>query len=241
MDYFEQLHNGVRIFQPDACFKIGTDSILVADFLTLRPGVRVADLGSGTGNIAFLLTGRSDTCHITGIELQRPACDAAHKTIRFNALEDRVCIIQADLRQIRDHFPSGSFQAAVSNPPYFPSDSGKAAEDSAIADARSERTCSLHDVCAAAAWLLRTGGNFALVHRPERLCDLMYELRSCGLEPKRMRFVRHNTQSRASLVLLESKRGGKPGLKLENDFILFEPDGRPSPEYRRVYHLDGNT
>ena len=238
MDYFEQLHNGVRIFQPDACFKISTDSILAADFLTLRPGARVADLGSGTGNIAFLLTGRSDRCHVTGIELQESACDAARKTIAFNKLADRVCMVQADLRQIRDYFPSGSFHAAVSNPPYFPAGSGKTVEDAALADARSERTCSLHDVCAAAAWLLQTGGNFALVHRPERLCDLMYELRCCGLEPKRMRFVRHMAQSRASLVLIESKRGGRPGLKLENDFILFEPDGSPSAEYRRVYHMD---
>lgn len=237
MEYFEQLHSGIRLLQPDGCFRMSTDSVLVSHFLTLRPGMHIADLGCGSGNIAFLLAGRRDDCTVTGFELQQAPYQAALQNIRDNDLSDRIRILQADLRQIRRITDPCRFDAAISNPPYFPIGSGKASASDLINVARSEQCCDLEQLCAAAAWLVKTGGSFALVHKPERLCDLMCSLRKVGFEPKRLRFVRHHAGAEVSLVLIESRRGGKPGLKTEQDLILFAPDGTPTPEYRDIYHI----
>lgn len=241
MEYFEQLHSGIRLLQPDGCFRMSTDSVLVSHFMTLRPGMRIADLGSGSGNIAFLLAGRRDDCTVTGFELQQAPYEAALRNIQSNNLSHRITMRQADLRQIRKAAPPCSFDAAVSNPPYFPAGSGKASASELLNIARSEQCCDLQQLCVAAAWLVRTGGSFALVHKPERLCDLMCSLRSVGLEPKRLQFVRHHEGAEVSLVLLESRRGGNPGLKMEPDLILFQPDGTPTAQYLEIYHMHPAT
>ena len=102
--------------------------------------------------------------------------------------------------------------------------------------ARSEETLPLAALCKAAAWLLPCGGRFALVHRPERLCDLFCALRENGLEPKRIRFVRHQERSPVCLVLVEARRGGRPGLTYLPDLIEFTPDGAETELYRAAYH-----
>ena len=126
----------------------------------------------------------------------------------------------------------------MANPPYFPQGSGQAAASPLLAAARSEATCTLAQLLDAAAWLVKTGGRLALVYRPERLCDLLCGLRQAGFEPKRMRLVRHHAGAPVSLLLVESRRGGKPGLALEPDLLLFTPDGAPTAEYRQLYYLD---
>ena len=108
----------------------------------------------------------------------------------------------------------------------------------ALARARSEETCSLSQLCDAADWLLRWGGKFVLVHRPERLADLIWELRSRKLEPKRIRFVRHRPDSTVNLVLLEARKGGNPGLAYEPDLIFYDRNGTETEEYRNLYHKE---
>ena len=237
MEYFETLGSGIRIRHPDGCFRMSTDSMLAADFLPLGPRDRVADLGCGSGNLAFLLAGREPEVRITGFELQTAAVQAAQSNVTENGLADRITIVQADLRRIREITPPGRFDAAVSNPPYFPVGSGRAAASEAMHLARSEKVCSLRELCQAAAWLVRTGGSFTLVHKPERLCDLVWELRQAGLEPKRLRLVRHHAEAAVSLALLDSRRGGRPGLHIDPDFILFDAAGQPTADYRRAYHM----
>ncbi len=232
----ETLWNGIRMLQPERHFRLGTDAVLLADYLTLPRKARVADLGSGSGAIGLLLCGRSADCHVTGIEIQPEACALARDNIARNALEHRFCLLQGDLREIRDLLPASSFDCVVANPPYFPVGSGKLKENSALAVARTEICCTLGDVCAAAGWLVRRGGTFALVHRPERLCDLLYQMRVNRLEPKRIRFVRHTPSAPVSLVLLEGRAGARPGLQFLPDLIQFTPDGAETAEYRAIYH-----
>ena len=114
--------------------------------------------------------------------------------------------------------------------------SGGVSPDDARAIARSEVCCPLDDLCMCASYLLRFGGDFFFVHRPERLCDLLCTLRAHGLEAKRMRLVRHHAGADASLVLIAARRGGRPGLKIEPELLLTAPDGTESAEYRRIYH-----
>ena len=124
----------------------------------------------------------------------------------------------------------------VSNPPYFPAGS-RTAPEAAKAAARSQNHCTAEDLCRAAAWLLSTGGRFSVVYRPEALCDLFCALRGAGLEPKRMRLVRHRSGSPVSVVLVEALSGGKPGLRWEPELVLYRNDGSPTADCAAIYHL----
>ncbi len=224
----ESLWNGIVLKRGP--FPLGTDSVLLSHFVSLRRGSRVADLGAGCGTLGLLLAGRDPSCTVTGIELDDAAYAMGLENLTLNALP-QLRLIQADIRQIRQVLPPGSFDHVISNPPYFPVGSGKAANAY-----RSELTLTLQELCQGAAWLLPSGGTFSLVHRPERLCDLFWELRSNGMEPKRIQFVRHKADAPVCLVLIEARRGGKPGLTYLPDFIEFHPDGSETEEYRAAYH-----
>lgn len=233
----EDLWNGVRMLQPAQGFRLGTDSVLLAEFLTLPPKARVADLGAGCGTLGLLLCARSGDCRVTGLELREDACRLAQENIRLNGLEARLSVQQGDVRGISALLPAGSFDCVISNPPYFPVGSGKESRSAAVE--RTELCLTLAELCAAAAWLLPSGGRFAMVHRPERLCDIFCTLRANGLEPKRLRFVRHTAASPVCLVLIEARRGGRPGLSYEPDFVEFLPDGTQTDAYRTAYHRKG--
>lgn len=230
----EALWNGVRLLQPSDQFRLGTDSVVLAAFARFPKGAAVADLGCGGGAIALMLLADDASLHVTGIELQPQAAALARENARVNGLD--FTVLEGDLRQIDSLLPAGSMDCVISNPPYFPVGSGQTARTSPLALARSEETCSLPQLVHAAAWLLRYGGRFALVHRPERLADLIWELRNQSLEPKRIRFVRHQQRSPVNLVLLEARKGGKPGLQYEPDLVLFDADGQETAEYRSIYH-----
>lgn len=229
----ETLWNGIKLLQPDGQFRLGTDSVACAAFARFSKGSRIADLGCGSGALALMLLANDPTCHVTGIELQEAAARAAEENARYNEVD--FTVLHGDLRQIRTLLPAGSMDGCISNPPYFPVGSGQAAFGS-LAQARSEETCSLAQLTEAAAWLLPTGGKFCLVHRPERLADLIWELRSRSLEPKRLQFVRHSAKSPVSLVLLEARKGGKPGLSYEPELILQHEDGSPTEQSDAIYH-----
>ena len=237
MERFELLSNGMKILQQDGAFRMSTDSILLADFCAGLRGDAVADLGCGGGTLGILLCAAHPGCRVTGVEIQARACEIARKNIEVNGLEDRFAVVRADLRALEGVLDAGSFDAVVSNPPYFPADSGYAPPDEAAAIARTERECTFDDLCASAARLLHFGGSFWLVHRPERMAELMTVLRNRRLEPKRMRLVRHHTGAKVSLLLLEARLGGSTGMEILPDLILNDPSGSPTGEYRRIYHL----
>lgn len=228
----ELLFNNISIYRQTG-FPLGTDSVLLAQFLSLPQKAEIADLGSGWGTLGLLLCARNGNCRITGVELDEAAHEAALENIRLNNLKDRLSSLKGDVREISALLPAGSFDCVISNPPYFPAGSGKLSAKNAAA--RSEETLSLPQLCKAAAYLLPWSGRFALVHRPERLCDVFCSMRDAGIEPKRIRFVRHKEQSPLCLVLVEGRRGGKAGLEFEPDFIEFTPDGKETAAYRAAY------
>ena len=211
-------------------FPLSTDSMVLADFVKLPKNATVLDLGSGCATLGLLLCARDQSCRVTGMELQEAAHAAAVENIARNGLEGRLSSICADLRDMP--LAPGSFQVCVSNPPYF---SGGAAH-SKNPTARQEDTCTPKDLFAAASRALRWGGDFFLVHKPERLAQLCFEASSHGLEPKRLRLVRHRPDAPVSLILLSCRRGGKPGLQWE-ELCLYNQDGTPTADYRRIYHI----
>ena len=227
----------IRMKILDAQFRVSTDSMVLADFCRIKPGSRVLDLGCGCGTLGLLLLGADGTLQLCGIELQEAAARQAQENAEENGFSDRMHIVCGDLRQAHTQIAPGNFDCVISNPPYYPPESGYLHAQDSLSAARSELCCPFDALCAAAARALRWGGRFFLVHKPERLVDLLTGLRTARLEPKRIRFVRHRAESGVNLVLIEARLGGKPGLQYEPDLILYTQTGDLSAEGRRIYHL----
>ncbi len=233
---FEFLWPGGPLFAQATHFRLSTDSVLLADFVPIRGKKRMLDLGCASGILPLLLLSKAPGLTAEGIELQEEAAQLASENLRINGFSDRGKILCGDLRDHRRLFSAGSFDIVTANPPYFPMGSGFISPDAGRASARSELTCTLDDLCTAASFLLKTGGRFFLVHKPERLSELCCSLSRHGLEPKRLRFVSKQAGLAPSLLLLEAARGGSPGLRIEAPLLLQKSDGSESDEYKRIYH-----
>lgn len=228
----EHLHNGFTLELSPGAFPLSTDSIALAGFVKLPKNAAVLDLGSGCGTLGLLLCADHPDCSVSGIELDPAAHQTALDNAQRNGVASRLTSICADLTNISTFVPAGSFTCCVSNPPYFAA--GPQSKTAPVA--RREDYCSLDDLFRAAAWALRYGSDFFLVHRPERLAELC----ACGakhkLEPKRLCLLRHRPDAPVSLILLQCRKGGKPGLLWE-EACLADSQGAPTDYYRKLYHL----
>lgn len=227
----EYLHNGFTITLADGTFPVSTDSMVLSDALSPGKDARVLDLGSGCGTLGLLLCARVPDCHVTGIEIDHKAHLCALDNIRQNHLEDRLESICADLRTIPQIFPAGSFSLCISNPPYF-----TAGPESSLKQARREDACSMDELFTAADWAVRYGGDFHLVHRPERFAQICATAAAHHFEVKQVCLLRHRPDGPVTLILAKCRKGGKPGLLWEEE-CLQNQDGTPTEYYRRVYHL----
>lgn len=226
---------GPRFYQTEQVFKLGTDSVLLAHFTNTARIKRAIDLGSGTGVLSVLLAGKAANLHMDCVDILPEAVALTAENARLNGLEERIFPQLADIRQLPNTFLAGAYDLAVSNPPYFQAGSGKRAAQAAKAHSRDESLCTLDELCAAAAYLLRWGGRFSLVHRPERLSTLLCTMTRHGIEPKRLRTVALSQNHPPNLVLVEGRRGGNPGLEWEAPLLLQHPPGEDSPEIRAIY------
>lgn len=237
MRSFDELwRGGPRFMQTQDCFKLSTDSVLLADFVNMDHVRNCLDLGSGTGVLTILLAVKNPKAELMGVEIQTEFAKLSRMNIEENEMEQRARILTADLREYRSLFPSGSFDLVVTNPPYFADNSGYTAPCEHRAISRDERSCTLPDVCAAARWALRWGGSLTMVHRPERLSEIFCAMTGAGIEPKRLRFVSHSADKAPSLVLLEGRRGGSRGLTVEKPLFMTDSSGGDSLEVRKIYH-----
>lgn len=239
MANIEALWEGGPQFIQSEHFKLGTDSVLLADFVNIGSRQRGIDLGCGSGVLPLLLMSKSERLHMTGLEINPEAAKTAEANLEANKLAERGSIVTGDIRLCKELFKSGEFDLVVANPPYFAEGSGKQSTDEAKAAARTETMCTLGEVCRAAAYLCRTGGVFCLVHRAERLCDVLCILRESGLEPKRLRTVAHDASKEPSLILVEARRGGSSGMKLLPPLFIRNPDGSETQEILKIYHREG--
>lgn len=228
----EQLQNGFLLNTPPGTFPLSTDSMLLADFAKLPKNASVVDLGSGCGTLGLLLCAKEPACRVTGFELDPVAHVAAAQNAARNGISHRLTSICADLRTISRYLPAGSADCCISNPPYF---SGGPASQS-VPTARRDDLCTTKELISSAAWALRYGGDFFIVHRPERLAELCACATAAGLEPKRLCIVRHAPSKPVSLILLQFRKGGKTGLTWE-ELTLQNSDGTPTDACRRIYHL----
>ena len=228
----EYLHNGYTLDFPAGTFPLSTDSMLLADFASLPRNASVLDLGAGCGTLGVLLCAKDPLCHVTGIELSQAAHNAAKDNIQRNGLSSRMQSICADLCRMPGEITPGSFHCCVSNPPYF--SGGVASQSNPIA--RRDDFCSTEDLFTAAATALKYGGDFFLVHKPENLAEICYQAGAHHLEPKGLLLLRHREDGPISLILLQCRKGGKPGLSIE-EAALHHSDGTPTDYYKQLYHL----
>ena len=228
----EYLPNGYTLELGEGCFPLSTDSMLLAQFARLPRQAKVLDLGAGCGTLGLLLCAKDPNCAVTGVELDAAAHEMALINIRRNQLQSRMDSICADLRLFAQQSAPDSFDCCVSNPPYF--SGGPASRATPLA--RREDMCSIEDLMQAAARTVKYGGNFFLVHKPERLTELIIKAAAHQLEAKRLALIRHRENGPIILILLQFRKGGKPGLIIEEN-SLFDANGNPTSYYRSVYHI----
>ena len=227
----EQLPNGLTLELTEGSFPLSTDSMVLSHFIKLPKKARVLDFGSSCGTLGLLMCALNDSCQITGIEIDQKAHEAALHNIRRNRLQERMTNICADLRCLPQEF-IGYFDCCISNPPYF--SGGPASRSHPIA--RREDHCSPGELFHSCAKALKYGGDFFLVHKPERLAELIACAAKEGLEAKRVQLVRHREGGNITLILLHFRKGGKPGLKWE-EIALHDAEGNRTETYQKIYHI----
>ena len=230
----KQLWPGGPKYADDPAFKITTDSVLLAYFAGHENTfTRCMDLGCGGGLLAVLLHVRCPEAVFNGVDIRSDAVDVCLDNYDANGIRGEVLCL--DARQYRALTGPGTYDLVVCNPPYYYA-AGKPSPDRDRAAARSG-SLSPAQFSGAAAYLLKRGGEFCLVHKPEFLTDIFAAMRLADIEPKRMRFVAHKKDSAPSLVLISGRRGGRPGLAVLPNLILCDDDGAPTQEMRDIYHM----
>lgn len=219
---------------PDSRF--GTDAVLLANFAEPKRIDRIVDLCTGGGIIPLLwISGGCVGEKIYGVELQHECCELAARSIADNGDEDKFTVIEGDLRNISEYLPREKFSLVTCNPPYFAAGSGAANKSDSRMIARSELTCNSDDVCRAARYLLKYGGRLCVCQRPERLTDVICAMRENGIEPKKIRLVQQREGREPWLMLIEGRRGGKPGVKFLPVLTVEGSDGKYSEQMREIY------
>lgn len=231
----ELQRNNYQIIQNPAKFCFGMDAVLLSGFARAKKGDAVLDMGTGTGIIPILMEAKTEADRLIGLEIQEESAEMARRSVALNGLEDKISIVTGDIREAESLFDAASFDVVTSNPPYMAGQHGLVNPEDAKAIARHEILCTLEDVVAKAAFLLKPGGNFFMVHRPFRLAEIMVLLHQYKLEPKRMQMVYPFIDKEPNMVLIEANRGGRPRMSVEKPLIIYKEPGVYMPEIYDIY------
>ena len=218
LDY---VNEKITLIQKKDGLTFGTDAFLLASFIKPKRSGRAAELGAGTGIISFLLAARDKFSQISAFEIQDDFAELAMRNAELNSLERKVNVICRDVRDLRSA-EFGEYDAVFTNPPYMKTDSGKRNNSDRKYIARHEVCGTIDDFCASAYRLLKHGGKFYAVWRPDRLCDLLCSMRSHSLEPKVLTSVLACSSSAPSMVLVSAIKGGAPGMNMTPPLILYK-------------------
>ena len=231
----EPLGGGFRIIVSEQ-HKLWTDTVLLAHFSSPRKKDKACDLGSGCGPIPLIWLRGGVPESVWAVEIQEDACNMLRRSAAMNNVEDRITVVNSDLRELRGKVPFGAFDIVVCNPPYTASGAGIKSSSQSRLIARHESMCTADDICAAAASLLRFSGRLCMCQRPERLCDVMEAMRAHGIEPKRLRLVQQRPEKAPKLFLIEGRLGGRPGgLVVEPVLVIEGKNGGFSDEMISIY------
>lgn len=227
--------SGLKILQDTDRFCFGMDAVVLSGFVRVKKGGRLLDMGTGTGILPLLLSAKTEASELVGLEIQDASADMASRSVELNGLSERVHIVKGDIKEAGKLFGPASFSVVCSNPPYMAQGSGLTNPDSPLAIARHEILCCFEDVVKQSFIVLPQGGSLFLVHKPERLSELLCTLSANRMEPKRLRLVHPFADREPSMVLIEAVKDGKKGMKVEKPLILYEEKDVYSEEMRRDY------
>ena len=229
----------LKIIQNKDGFCFGIDSVLLSEFAKeIKHDSIIVDIGTGNGIIGILLSAKSNPKKIYGIEIQEEIADIAKRSIQLNNLQNKFKIINDDIKNVIDKrlLEKNSIDVITINPPYKEKNTGIINEDSSKIIARHETTATLKDFIECSAKLLKDKGEIYMVHKAERIVDIIYLMREYKLEPKRIRFIYSNKHKEANLILVKGIKGGKKFLKVEKPLYIYEKEGEYSEEIKKIYN-----
>jgi len=226
---------GICVIQKKDAFRFGIDAVLLANFSKIRRGAKVIDLCSGTGIIPFILAGKTGASHIIGIEIQDEMVDMAKRSVLFNKLEDKINFINIDLKDLEFLRKLDKVDVVTVNPPYKLKNSGIINLNDKNAIARHEICCTLDDVIRSAKAVLKDNGRIYMIHRPDRLADIICTMRAYKIEPKLIKMIQPNIKKAPNMVLIEGQNNGGTFLKWEAPLYVYNLDGTYTEEIDRIY------
>ena len=230
---------GLKIIQDKKGFCFGIDSVLLSDFAKkIKKDSKVIDLGTGTGIINILLSGKTDASSFVGVEIQQDVSEMAERSIKLNYLEDKIKIINENITKLKNIYKPNSFDVVVTNPPYKKINPGILNNENKKIISRHEITASLQDFIHISSYLLKDYGEFYMVHRPERLVDIFSIMRTEKIEPKLIKFVYPNKNKKTNLVLIKGIKKGKPFLEFDKNLYIYNDDGTYTNEILKIYNKE---
>lgn len=233
----DDLQNGYFVIQDPKKFCFGMDAVLLSGFARVKKGETALDMGTGTGIIPILLSQRTEGKHFTGLEIQAECAEMADRSVKYNCLEDRIQIVEGDIKEAAGIFGAASFDVVTCNPPYMIGQHGLTNPHLPKAIARHEILCTFDDVASQAARVLKDRGRFYLVHRPFRLVELMAALTKYKLEPKRMQLVYPYIDKEPNMVLIEACKGGNFRIQIERPLVVYEKPGVYTKDILELYQM----
>lgn len=227
----------LKIIQNAKGFCFGIDSVLLSDFAKgIKKNSTVVDIGTGTGIISILLSAKIDIKKIYGVEIQEDVANMAKRSVELNHLEDKIEIINTNIKNIFDFLEPNKIDSIVTNPPYMKLNTGAQNEERKKLISRHEVECTLEDIIQVSYKLLKSNGEFYMVHRAERIVDILYYLRQYKLEPKVLRFIQSSVGKEPNLVLIKAVKNAGYQLTLEKPLIIYNNDGEYTDEILKIYN-----
>lgn len=229
---------GLKIIQNKKWFCFGMDAVLLTNYCDIKNSSKIVDLGTGTGIIPILLSGKRNYSKAYGVEIQAEVAEMAERSVKLNNLQDKIEILNIDLKDALEYLDAGSFDAVISNPPYKLNNTGIINPDDKKAISRHEIKCTLEDVISTASQLLKQYGRFYMVHRPDRLADIMCFLRKYKLEPKQIRFVHPKVKAKPNMILIRASKNGNPELKFDPPLYIYDDKGSYTEDVYKIYGME---
>ena len=228
--------NGLKIIQNKNGFCFGIDSVLLSDFAkNMRKNSKVIDLGTGTGIINILLSGKTTAKELVGVEVQEDVADMAKRSVKLNGVEGKIEILNKNILDLKNIYNKGYFDVVVTNPPYKKINTGLINEENKKMISRHEITANLRDFIHISSYLLKDHGEFFMVHRPERLVDILWTMREEKIEPKKIKFVYPNENKKTNLVLIKGVKNGNSFLEFEDNLYVYNQNGNYTDEILKIY------
>lgn len=230
-------YKGLKIIQNKNGFCFGIDAVLLSDFAKeIKKDSKVLDLGTGTGILGILLCKKTELKQIIGVEIQQEVFNMAKRSIQLNKLENKFSVINEDIKELDKVLELQSFDAIVTNPPYKKDNTGLKNDNEYEVISRHEVKCNLEDVIRVSSKLLKNNGKFFMVHRPERIKDIIINLEKYKMEIKEIRFVHPQKNKKPNMVLIKAVKGAREFLNVQEPLLVYNEDGSYTDEILKIYN-----